>query len=201
MRHVLMAPVDRRTALRGPAARQLRFASVAGVGVGAVAGLLAYRRLPGNVVGWVACGALVGALTAAGGLGAAMVISGHRVRRLVASLAALVVVGWSAADVVARTVTSPFSLAGEAALWPLRWRPAGIAGLILLVLVVAGGVAGVGGTSIEAAERRASLVGQIRFAATLRDLRTVMVLRRQLSQELPRQTPWIRLAPSLNPSR
>ena len=50
----------------------------------------------------------------------------------------------------------------------------------------------VGGTSIEASERRARLAGQIRFAATVRDLRTVIVLRRQLAQELPRQRPWIR---------
>ena len=28
---------------------------------------------------------------------------------------------------------------------------------------------------------------------TLRDLRTVVILRRQLSQELPRQRPWLRL--------
>jgi hypothetical protein len=55
----------------------------------------------------------------------------------------------------------------------------------------------VGGASIEAAERRASLVGQIRFAATLRDLRTVVVLRRQLAQEMPRQRPWIRLPRTL----
>ena len=34
--------------------------------------------------------------------------------------------------------------------------------------------------SPEAAERRSSLVGQIRFAATLQDVRTVIVLRRQL---------------------
>jgi hypothetical protein len=55
------------------------------------------------------------------------------------------------------------------------------------------GLVCVGGTSLEASERRAGLVGQIRFAATLQDLRTVIVLRRQLAQELPRQRPWLRL--------
>jgi hypothetical protein len=55
----------------------------------------------------------------------------------------------------------------------------------------------IGGTSLEASERRAGLVGQIRFAATLQDLRTVIVLRRQLSQELPRQRPWIRMPRSI----
>src|SRR4051794_18679512 len=43
------------------------------------------------------------------------------------------------------------------------------------------------------ATRRASLAGQLRFAATLQDIRTVIVLRRQLAQERPRTRPWIRL--------
>ena len=63
----------------------------------------------------------------------------------------------------------------------------------MALAATAAGLALVGGTSLEASERRASLVGQIRFAATLQDLRTVIVLRRQLAQELPRQRPWIRL--------
>jgi hypothetical protein len=36
-------------------------------------------------------------------------------------------------------------------------------------------------------------VGQLRFAATLQDVRTVIVLRRQLAMELPRLRPWVRL--------
>jgi hypothetical protein len=36
-------------------------------------------------------------------------------------------------------------------------------------------------------------VGQLRFAATLQDVRTVVVLRRQLALELPRLRPWVRL--------
>jgi hypothetical protein len=60
---------------------------------------------------------------------------------------------------------------------------------VLLVI----GLALVGTVSMEAAERRSTLVGQLRFAATLQDLRTVMVLRRQLALELPRRRPWIRI--------
>jgi hypothetical protein len=56
------------------------------------------------------------------------------------------------------------------------------------------GLALVGGLSLEAAERRSRLVGQLRFAATVRNLRTVMLLRRQLAQERPRTRPWVRLA-------
>jgi hypothetical protein len=53
------------------------------------------------------------------------------------------------------------------------------------------GLRGVSGTSLEASERRASLVGQLRFAATLQDVRAVIVLRRQLALERPRSRPWV----------
>ena len=54
---------------------------------------------------------------------------------------------------------------------------------------------GIGNLSIEAARRRAGLVAQLRFAVTLQDMRTVVLLRRQLAQEKPRNRPWIRLRP------
>ncbi len=190
VRHVLLAPVDRATALRGPAWRLLRFGAASGAGVGAVIGLLAFRRLPGPAAGWVACGALVGLLTVAAALGAAMVVAGRRLGRLVAGALALGVLGWSALDVAVGRATSPASLLGQLALWPLRWRPGAFGGAAVAAIVVLLGIVAVGGTSIEASERRARLAGQIRFAATARDLRTVIVLRRQLAQELPRQRPW-----------
>ena len=61
--------------------------------------------------------------------------------------------------------------------------------LVAALLVV--GFLGLAGLSLEAAERRTSLVGQLKFAVTLQDLRTVLVLRRQLAMELPRSRPWI----------
>ena len=39
--------------------------------------------------------------------------------------------------------------------------------------------------------RRGELVSQLRFAVTMQDLRTVVLLRRQLSNELPRRRPWL----------
>ncbi len=50
VRHVLMSPVDRLTALRGPALRQLRFLAFGALVAGATAGHLADRRLEGNGV-------------------------------------------------------------------------------------------------------------------------------------------------------
>lgn len=193
VRHVLLAPIDRSVALRGPAIRQLRFLVLIGGGAGAIIGLLALRRVPGTPGAWLACGAIVGASTVSAGFGLAMIVSGRRFGRWWGGLLALAVLGWSAADVNWHLVTSPASLLGRLALWPLAVHPLDLVGLLIAVAAVAAGLAVAGGTSLEASERRASLVGQIRFAATLQDLRTVIVLRRQLAQELPRQQPWLRL--------
>ena len=125
VRHVLLAPVDRAVALRGPAIRQLRFGALLGGAAGAIAGLLALRRLPGSPVALGGGRApLAGAMAAAGRPRA-----GHDRRRAPASAAgsaallALAVLGWSAADAAAGTVTSPASLLGQLALWPLAVHP------------------------------------------------------------------------------
>ena len=57
-----------------------------------------------------------------------------------------------------------------------------IAGLLLLSRI-----------SLEALARRSALVAQLRFAVTMQDLRTVILLRRQLNQESTRRSPWLRM--------
>jgi hypothetical protein len=193
VRHVLLSPLDRVVALRPVAVRQLRFGALIGAGTGAVAGLLAYRRLPGSFAAWIAVGAAVGILTVTSSLGLAMLVAGRRLGRWVGSGLAIAVLGWSVADATAHVTTSPATFLGQVALWPLRFHITGVIGLAVPLILVSLGLAAVADSSLEAAERRATLVGQIRFAATLRDLRTVVVLRRQLAQELPRQRPWIRM--------
>src|SRR5256714_4405427 len=88
---------------------------------------------------------------------------------------------------------------GRVALYPI----AGGAWAWLVALPVAGllalGLSGVGGISLESAMRRAALVGQLRFALTVRDLRTVVVLSRLLAEERPRRRPLIRLRPGHGP--
>ncbi|MHB1784642.1 MAG: hypothetical protein ACYCS7_00630 [Acidimicrobiales bacterium] len=195
VRHLLLSPVDRRLALRGPAIQQLRFATFAGSAVGAVAGLIAYHRLPGSPVWWVVVGALTGAMGAAGALGAALAVSGARLPRWAANLIAVGVLAWSAADVWRGTTTSPVSLLGRVAIWPVGFSLAALVGVAVFAAVVGLGLRNVGGQSLEASETRARLVGRLRFAATVRDVRTVMVLRRQLAQERPRSRPWVRLRP------
>lgn len=194
VRHVLLAPIDRRLALRGPAMQQLRSGAAAGAGAGAVVGIVAWRVLPGAPLAWVlACGA-TGALAALAALGAGLAGSGQRLHRLVANSLALVILAWSVADLVESVRTSPFTFLGELALWPRQVQAAALIGVVVSVALGLLGLARVGGLSLEAAERRATLVGQLRFAATTRDMRAVMILHRQLSQESSRGRPWLPLA-------
>ena len=196
VRYVLLAPVDRDVALREPARRQLRSTAFVGMVAGAVVGLLAYRRFPGNPLVWIAAGSVVGTAAAAAMTGAGMVACGLRLGRTVASVVGAAVLAWSVADVALGAATSPLTYLGRLALWPLEEDPfAAVALLPVLALVVAG-LRMVGGLSLEAAERRGRLVSHLRFAATLQDLRTVMLLRRQLAAEVPRERPWIRLRPA-----
>ncbi|MCU1454723.1 MAG: hypothetical protein JWN46_2869 [Acidimicrobiales bacterium] len=192
VRHVLLSPVDRGVALRGPALRQIRFLALCGAGAGAAAGQLALRRLGGNPAAWVASGAAFGLLCVGLGFGSALVASGRRLPRWAATAIGAVLLAWSVADATGRGPTAPASFAGRMALWPFKFDALAVVPGVLALALVAVGIASVAGTSLESAERRTSLVGQLKFAVTLQDLRTVLVLRRQLAMEVPRTRPWLR---------
>ena len=192
VRHVLLAPVDRVTALRGPAARQLRFLLFGAGVVGAVAGHLADRRLDGNGAAWTACAVVAAMTTLALGYGCACWAAGLRLRPWLATGIALVLVGTAAADVAGRLSWSPGAVVGGIALWPIRVRPAEVVAVVVVGALAVAGLRLVAGVSVEQLERRSRLVGQLRFAATVQDLRTVVVLHRQLSQERSRTKPWLR---------
>lgn len=194
VRHLLLAPVDRGAALRGPCMHQLRSGAFSGAVCGAIVGIVAWRELPGGPVGWVlACG-ITGGLAGLGAVGVGLAASGRRLSRLVTGAIGLALVAWSVADLYFSMRTSPMTLLGDIALWPLHVQVRALIGVAVMVALAVLGPTQVGGLSLEAAERRAALVGQLRFAATTRDLRTVMVLRRQLSQERSRRRPWLPLA-------
>jgi hypothetical protein len=195
VRMVLLAPVDRGRAVLSPAVRQVRFALFVGAVVGAVGGHLTSARLPGADLGWSASGAAWGLVTVASAYGAAFLVAGRRPASWVVTLVAVALTGWSVGDLLDRLPPSPTSYIGDIALWPLHVEGWSFVAAAVSIVLLVGGVAGAGGLSLESAERRSILVGQLRFAATLQDIRTVIVLRRQLAMELPRQRPWIRLRP------
>ena len=193
VQHELLAPVDRNAALRGPALKQLRFLAFAGAVLGGVSGVLAAHRLPVHAATEAVAGAATIALGAALAYGVALVAGGRRLHQGLATTAAIVVVAWSVADGISGWTTSPLTLLGSLALWPLEAAPLGLVSLPLAAAAVAAGLRWLDGLSLEAARRRAGLVSQLRFAVTLQDVRTVVLLRRQLSQERPRSRPWLRL--------
>jgi len=193
VRHVLLAPVPRSNALRGPAVHQLRFSAFVGLVAGAGLGVLASHRLPGGLPGWAASAAGVGAIVGAAAAGLGLVMSGRRMPSWSGLPLGAALLAWSGVDVVTHRVTSPMGLLGQLALTPVRFHPVALVVIAITVLVAGVGVLGIGGMSLEQAERRATLASQIRFALTLQDLRTVVLLRRQLSQEQSRPRPWVRL--------
>jgi hypothetical protein len=191
--HELNAPVDRAAVLRAPAVKQLRFLAFCGAVVGGIAGELASQRLPVNAFALAGAGAAVFALAGMLASGAAMVVSGRHMRWWPANLLAVVLLAWSGLDILLGTTTSPLTWLASGALWPVTFTPLAIVGAVLAIVVAVLGVLGIGRLSTEHALRRASLVAQLRFAVTLQDVRTVVLLRRQLSQEKPRRTPWVRI--------
>lgn len=197
VRYVLLAPVDRGRALRGPALRQVRTGLFVAVLVGAALGRLADPRFPEPAPAWIASGAAAAAVLVALSLGAALLASGRRLPRVAANAVAGILVLWSALDVAGVEVggtavpASPGRAVGWLALAPLDLHVAAALSVVAAVVLVALGLVGLAGISLEAAERRTALVGQLRFAATLQDVRTVLVLRRQLAADEPRDRPWV----------
>lgn len=197
VQHVLLAPLERGIPLRGAAYRQLRAVTLVGLVGGALAGLLTAQRVPtanaADVAGWIVAGAVAGLLAVLAVWGSALVASGRGWGRILVAGLGAVLVAWSVLDVMTGFVTSPATMLGELALWPLAVRPLALVGAVAALAVPIIGLLGVGGTSLEAAERRSGLVGALRFAATIQDLRAVIVLHRQLAQERSRSVPWLRL--------
>jgi hypothetical protein len=193
--HVMLAPVPRRAALLRPAVQRMRSAAFAGAAVAACLAQLAGRRLPGTPIAWFMGGGLFGLNVALLWVGAALVAHAVRIRLLLTTVIGVVAVAWQAAA-IATGIPGPANLDGSLALWGWRQRGVDVVPLVLTGALVAVGTLLVARTSLEALARRSSLVAQLRFAVTMQDLRTVILLRRQLSYEHTRRTPWLRLAPA-----
>ena len=191
--HVMLAPVDRRAALRRPAVQRLRSAVFAGAVAGAVVGQLAGRRLPGSLLAWASGGALYGATVAFGWMGLGLLAHTLRVPRWAATCGGLAVLAWQGAAVAWPRVPGPLDTVGRLGLWGWRQQAIDLVPVALAVAAVVAGFALLRGISLDALARRSSLVAQLRFAVTMQDLRTVVLLRRQLNQEHSRRRPYLRL--------
>ena len=202
VRHVLLAPVPYAHSLRQPAIQRVRSAAFMGALIGAVAGQLADRRLPGEFGWWVALGAVFGACTLSLFMSSALIAHGLRLKRWVSTLIGSTVLAVQVFDIVEpdRHLSPTNALSGMVVNGPLNWELAGIQTQHVLAVAFCGllAVAGIllaARLSVESLARRSSLVSQLKFAVTLQDIRTVVLLRRQLSQEHMRPTPWFKWKP------
>jgi hypothetical protein len=201
VQHLLLSPADRSGTLRRPSLEVLGYGAMAGAVVFGVIGSLVAQRLPGSNMEWVACGALFGVVVVISGLGAALLTCSRRLPNWVPLSVSWALLAWAVAELVGAHLdppltwipTAPTTFAGRLAMWPLRSGAVGVPWTIVAALSAAFGVALVGGLSIEAARRRTQLVGQLRFAVTVQDLRSVVLLRRQLAAESPRNRRWYRV--------
>jgi hypothetical protein len=195
VQHLLLAPVDRRAALRRPAVGLLGYAALAsGIVAGLAAGLVD-QRLGGAAPPWFACGALFGVVMAALAVGTGYLTASRLTPKWVALGAGWILVAWALGDATGYAPTSPTTWSGGIVLWPLELDPLGFVPIGAAVVVPLLGLLTIGGLSLEAATRRTALVGQLRFAVTQQDLRTVVLLRRQLAAERPRTRPWFGSVP------
>jgi hypothetical protein len=187
--HVLLAPVPHAMSLRRPLVQRVRAVAFSCAIVGAIAGLLAAQRLPGSPAAWIASGGLAGAVVGVLFVSTATIAHALRVPRWAATATGAVLVAGQVAAIAAER-DGPARVFGDLALWGDRQRAVDLVAVAVAAGAATVAIALVGRLRIEPLVRRADLVSQLRFAVTVQDLRTVVLLRRQLRNELPRRRPW-----------
>lgn len=193
VRYLLAAPVPRGVVLRRPVAQRMRALAFSGAVVGAMAGQLASRRLPGSAPAWAASVGAAGAVVGVAFVAVATVTHALHTSRSMATGLAVLVVGWqviAATDVMA---FGPGDGVGSLALWGMRSEPLDLVSVAVVVGIAAAALVLCARLTVEALATRADLVSQLRFAVTVQDLRTVVLLRRQLRGERPRPRPLLRV--------
>ncbi len=193
--HLLLGPVDRGFVLRRPTLSLLTYALLGGAILAGLGAGLFDQRVGGAAIPWFASGALFGVALAALSVGAGLLTSSRLTSKWLSLGIGWLLVAWALADATGYGPTAPTTWLGRIVVWPLEFDalaliPVGVAVLLPVLALLT-----IGGLSIEAATRRTALVGQLRFAVTQQDLRTVVLLRRQLASERPRTRPWFPAVP------
>ena len=198
IRHVLLSPISRRLVMLRPVAQRLRAAAFALGLSGAVLGQLIATEVEGSRTAWAAaCGAF-GAIVGATFVATAVIAHTLRTPRWLATTLATVAIIWQAAvawgiwngETTGLARVAPGNLAGRLALWGISQRWIDVLAVVAALAMSAAALALGGRLRVEALARRGELVSQLRFAATVQDLRTVVQLRRQLRSEVLRTRPW-----------
>jgi hypothetical protein len=191
-RYLMLAPIPRREVLLRPVGQRMRAVAFAAAVTGGIAGQLAARRLPGSAAAWAASGAIAAALAGVAFVSVAVVVHALGVARWVATALAGVLLAAQVAAVVWGW-PGPGDGLGSLAMWGMRAHPVDLVAAVAVVIVTVAALVVADRLRLEPLTRRADLVSQLRFAVTVQDLRTVVLLRRQLRGERPRSTPWFRV--------
>lgn len=191
--HLLLAPVPRSVVMSGLAVRQLRGVLFTGLAAGTAIGLAVGPRLGGSYPGWIFSCIAAGITTAVAAWALAAIASGRRFPLLLCSAIGVVLIAWSIVDVVTHHNTSPGSAIALIAFLPVHGSPGAMIGVVLVLAAAVLAFLFLGGVALEAAQRRAALVGQLRFAATVQDMRAILVLQRQLAAVPLRRNPYLHL--------
>ncbi len=198
IRHVLLSPISQRSVMLRPIGQRLRSAAFSLGVAGAVLGQLIATEVEGSRVAWAAaCGAF-GAIVGSTFVSTAVLSHALRVPRWLATLLATIVVAWQglvawgvwndSTEGLARV--GPGNLAGRLALWGISQRGLDVLAIAIALAMAAAALLIGGRLRLEPLARRGELVSQLRFAATVQDLRTVVQLRRQLRAEALRTRQW-----------
>ena len=190
--YIMLSPVDRRRALLRPASQRMRSGVFAAGIAGAIAGNLAGRRMPGTTFAWTGSGLLFGMVIGALWIGGALVAHAARIPQWLTTIVGLALVVWQSFAIV-KHIPGPGNPVGSLFLWGWRQHPGDALAIAFAAALVLVGLLLLGRTSLDALARRSGLVAQLRFAVTMQDLRTVILLRRQLNQEQARRRPWVRV--------
>ena len=196
VRHVLMAPVSHAQVLRHPAVQRFRTFVFAGAIAGGTANQLLGRRVPdAPALGLFAVyGAIAGAIIGLLFVTSALLAHGLRIARWMTTAIATVFFGWQVAVTLGDTnIAGPFDFVGSLSLAWSRVHIVDVVGVVVVLVISLLSITLVGRFSLEALARRSALVSQLKFAVTLQDVRTVVLLRRQLSQEHMRVKPWVKV--------
>jgi len=143
-------------------------------------------------------GALAGAIIGVLFVVSALLAHGLGLARWMSTAIATLLLGWQVAVTVGDTnIAGPFDVVGSISLGWSRVNAIDAVGVLVVIVLTAISLLVVGRFSLEALARRSALVSQMKFAVTLQDVRTVVLLRRQLSQEHMRVKPWMKVPPVL----
>jgi hypothetical protein len=191
-----MAPVSHAQVLRHPAVQRFRTFVFAGAIAGGTANQLLGRRVPdAPALGLFAVyGAIAGAIIGLLFVTSALLAHGLRIARWMTTAIATVFFGWQVAVTFGDTnIAGPFDFVGSLSLGWSRVHIVDVVGVVVVLVISLLSITLVGRFSLEALARRSALVSQLKFAVTLQDVRTVVLLRRQLSQEHMRVKPWVKV--------